>query len=52
LLQNFAPRKSAFISHEEKIAQGMQRLAFVELAIDAPAIVGTQKIAQDKERFD
>jgi hypothetical protein len=30
----------------------MQRLAFVELAIDAPAIVCTQQIAQDKERFD
>jgi hypothetical protein len=42
----------AFIRHEEKIAQGMQGFPFVEVGIDASAIVFTLEIAENKERFD
>ena len=38
----------AFVGHEEKIAQGVQGFAFIELGIDPPPIVLTLQIAQDK----
>ena len=42
----------AFIGDEEKAAQGVERFPFVELALDAPAVVFITEIAQDKEGFD
>jgi hypothetical protein len=41
-----------FIRHEEKIAQRVQGFPFVELGIDASAIVFTLVVAEDKKRFD
>jgi hypothetical protein len=40
----------AFVRHKEKVAEGVQGFAFIELGIDPAPIVFTLQIAQDKEQ--
>jgi hypothetical protein len=42
----------AFVGHEKKISECVQKFAFIELGIDPPAVVFTLQVAQDKERLD